>query len=365
MKVPPARLLAAALFSMLVAVVVFWESVSTAVVVRVQGATPTLSASPPPSSLPSPPPTLPPLPPAALPVLAASPPPTRPPIVAPAPVLPAMPACIFLNPVIGGLGNHVFPVLTVVARARTLGMGYVLPLSQQEWRGGNIVSPTYWSGVFESLVPDSRAEATCLPIVERERELGGVQFEELGPIDPSAGSVRVHSMMMSYRDILVQKDFLRSKLRHAQTDEFAQRYPGRMLVVGYRPFLQEGHPEWGSTLKYYEAAISLVLRPDHASVQVFGEDIGNEDFFSWVKARVAPVPAYYWPGKRDMEKSTMHFRWMLAGNDFVLCVSSFHLWGAVFGDLMPDSKVTIDVATGNWHLKCPGLPESWIKLDIA
>ena len=142
------------------------------------------------------------------------------------------PRCLALYQLHGGLGNQMFAVCAVLARAAQLHMTPILPIRQQISIGA-VNSPLYFgpSGMFSHLGSLLKANPrACLP----GKSITLQQFEPLPAQLPPNGSLIVRGMLMSYREVYANRKMLREIMLQPTAKEFRREYAGRNLVIGYK-----------------------------------------------------------------------------------------------------------------------------------
>lgn len=269
--------------------------------------------------------------------------------------------CVIFKEVTGGLGNQLFLVSAAVVRAQQTGR--VLSFSTQGDADGMVRSPVYWQSFFRFL--SNVPERLCTPV---SAHYGTNQFEGLPTALPARGSVLVEGLAMNLSEAHEHRHLLYGAYVDHTYGDFRLRYPGRNLVIGFRSYEEERQADWSSSEDYYKRAIATVLRADH-TVHVFGDGgVRFERFVRWVRGRVER-PVVAWPGSRDVNGTVMHLQYMVRADDFVLCSSAYHLWGALLTQTH-DAVVVMDATPGlvgsdrNW-LELAHAPPHWRRITTT
>lgn len=268
--------------------------------------------------------------------------------------------CLIVSSIVGGLGNQLYILSLSVIRAIQFDTALVWP-TDMATSPGFANSPTYWDTFFRHAVSLHTVNITmCTPVVREiiAPDLSQWPTHESLTFDHS-GSIRMSGISATLPDLLPYKSHLRAIFHHEHHEQhFHHLYPGRNLVISFRSYAEEKHPEWATPFGYYKRALARVLSPNH-TVHIFGESGGIEEFAAKIKLLLSPAQGerlVVWPGVRDKPTTSLHMAYMIAADDFILCHSSFHVWGA----FLTGCNNSVVVHDGTYDY---GAVRAWIQLN--
>eukprot|EP01039_Chlorochromonas_danica_P001537 gene1537-1675_t len=242
------------------------------------------------------------------------------------------PPCLILKSVSGQIGNQLFAIGAVVARAYQLGVPYVMPTQLQDASRSRGSSVAYWDHPgLDRIMMDALEPRDCKPVGET---VTLHRFQALPAITGQRNmnsSIALEGVIMQGKDIYPFAPLLRNRLESHVGTEWKKQYSGRNLMIGVCGGKEESHAEWEAiAMRYYEKALPKVLRDDH-TVHIFGDDDGGERLAEKVRPflKRKDQELKVWSGDHHNIDQTMnHLQYMMQCDDFVLCWSTFHIWGA-------------------------------------
>lgn len=274
--------------------------------------------------------------------------------------------CIVLKSVEGDAGDQALAILNVVATAYLHNMGFDLTPALKQ-HGEAWLQSSFLAGLLGA----RRAEHLCEPPSRT------IAVKRLQPIplniDPTR-SVELTGSLVHYGNIAAAAAYLASLVDAAaphaeQLAAFDARFPGRNLVIAYRPYYEQRTPQYGSTYGFYGRAIRRALDMDatpFAAVHVFimGK-ITRPDFVAWLKQSVPgnlTVVQHQVDGLQDTAEGSLALRLMQSrGTDFILCNSTLHAAAALLAP--PHVRIIFDGRSGSEHVAAEA-PASWLKLGL-
>ncbi len=259
-----------------------------------------------------------------------------------------MPPTFHLKDPIGGLGNQMFQVCSLVSICKDLSANLSLPVYKSTaW--GMVTSPSYWNTVFRNIVP--MITPTHEFTVEYDMVKNNQQFTYLdfSKHKETNDNVMINGILMNTKYFFHNLDYLRSffvpptDIPYILNDGTHEN-----LCLGVRRFVEEKRQnEWAFPATYFSDALDRFFEKYDAfahekplRLAIFTDDTDwcKEFIESYQAKKNRAFPVFCFQAKRDGYTDAYHFFEMFHCKHFILCSSSFHYWAALLAE-KPDSIV--------------------------
>ena len=280
-----------------------------------------------------------------------------------------MKATFVLEEPIGGLGNQLFQVASLLSITKDLSANLMLPIwIQSAW--GSVTSPTYWTTIFRNvysiLQPPSQTNLVKYEMVNTGKQFYYQDFSQHKDTDDC---VVIRGLLMNKNYFLHNLEYIRkfihpdSSVQYTlDTDEYVN------VCVGVRRNTYEKNTQHAFPTQYFIDALDTFLakysiQPSDKPLRfaIFTDDAewSTEFIKDYLRSRNMPNEYIVFKGDRDGITDVQHFHEMFFCKHFVLSHSTFHYWPA----LLCEKEDTIIVYNPRGYYKDIVQP-NWISVDF-
>lgn len=277
-----------------------------------------------------------------------------------------------LDRYIGGLGNQLFQVITIISLAEKYDTTFSIPLNIDYIYGLTGIIPVYLKNIFLEFTKHKRYkvfDSTLQSIRININQFADINLDNR--IDKKETQIILDGlpMWLPLIDISIAQELLLSAKNN--TSYSLSNNNITKLCVCFRSFDEENRNDWMISIEYYKLAFQYIIpklnSPYELHIFTDRENIKNTIIIPLLnELNIIDLPEIYeYTGKRDGVTDVEHFYKMIDCNHFILCNSTYHYWAAIIND-NPDAIITypnkIENGINNDWFKIIS-PSKWTKID--
>ena len=280
-----------------------------------------------------------------------------------------MPFC--LENFIGGLGNQIFQIATLISFAKKYKTTFSFPLGVTEIYGLTKIL-VYQEQIFSGFTNHILYKEKNNNLKEIKQEV--CQFKDIkivDGVDLQNNNLIIAGLPMLLSLFYDNIDDIRN-IFHSQKNKLNHHLPKNeniKICIGFRTFDEEGHPEWMASVSYYKEALQYILNKLNSSkieLHIFTDRINvSYDIINSILKDIGKQDVKYFEyfGKRDGITDVKSFFLMMDCDHYIICNSTFHYWPAILSqkESIIICPTTINNCFNDWFINNL-VPDHWIQI---